>query len=140
MDELARQNAEQRGLLDQIAENWRNEAAKNREEILAAIRETAGVTVRTTKAEERVEECLKLKSLELKEKLEKVVASRDAFSSQVSSPEGAGTAPKDPGRAELAETKEKYDRLMVDSDAELVALQIRVSDVVVSLGSHLIAD
>jgi hypothetical protein len=45
LDELARQNAEQRELLDQMAESWRNDMARNREETLAAIRETANEQV-----------------------------------------------------------------------------------------------
>lgn len=45
LEELARQNAEQRELLDQMAESWRNDAARNREETLAAIRETANEQV-----------------------------------------------------------------------------------------------
>lgn len=45
LEELARQNAEQRELLDQMAESWRNESARNREETLAAIRETANEQV-----------------------------------------------------------------------------------------------
>lgn len=45
MEELARQNAEQRELLDQMAESWRNDTARNREETLAAIRETANEQV-----------------------------------------------------------------------------------------------
>ena len=49
LDELARQNAEQRELSDQLAESWRNDAARSREEILAAFREIAGATVRTIK-------------------------------------------------------------------------------------------
>ena len=45
LEELARQNAEQRELLDQMAETWRNDTARNREETLAAIRETANEQV-----------------------------------------------------------------------------------------------
>ncbi|KAF9647115.1 hypothetical protein BDM02DRAFT_3251176 [Thelephora ganbajun] len=45
LDELARQNAEQRELLEQMAESWRNDTARNREETLAAIRETANEQV-----------------------------------------------------------------------------------------------
>ena len=45
LEELARQNAEQRELLDQMAESWRNDTARNREETLAAIRETANEQV-----------------------------------------------------------------------------------------------
>jgi hypothetical protein len=45
LEELARQNAEQRELLDQMAESWRNDSARNREETLAAIRETANEQV-----------------------------------------------------------------------------------------------
>ena len=41
MDELARRNAEQRELLDQMTESWRNDMARNREETLAATRGTA---------------------------------------------------------------------------------------------------
>ena len=41
LEELTRQNAEQRELLDQMNEAWRSESARNREETLAAIRETA---------------------------------------------------------------------------------------------------
>ena len=45
MDELARQNAEQRELLDQMAESWRNDMARNCEETLAATRGTANEQV-----------------------------------------------------------------------------------------------
>ena len=45
LEELARQNAEQRELFDQMSETWRNESARNREETLAAIRETANEQV-----------------------------------------------------------------------------------------------
>lgn len=45
LEELARQNAEQRELLDQMAESWRNDSARNREATLAAIRETANEQV-----------------------------------------------------------------------------------------------
>ena len=45
LEELARQNAEQRELFDQMNEIWRNESARNREETLVAIRETANEQV-----------------------------------------------------------------------------------------------
>ena len=45
LEELARQNAEQRELFEQMSETWRNESARNREETLAAIRETANEQV-----------------------------------------------------------------------------------------------
>jgi hypothetical protein len=45
LDELARQSVDQRDLLEQMAESWRNDMARNREDTLAAIRETANEQV-----------------------------------------------------------------------------------------------
>ncbi|KAF9781346.1 hypothetical protein BJ322DRAFT_1010856, partial [Thelephora terrestris] len=45
LDELARQSVDQRDLLEQMAESWRNDMARSREETLAAIRETANEQV-----------------------------------------------------------------------------------------------
>lgn len=45
MEELARQNAEQRELLVHMAESWRSDSARNREGTLAATRETANEQV-----------------------------------------------------------------------------------------------
>lgn len=45
LDVLDRQKTEQREFLEQIAESWNNEMARNREETLAAIRETANEQV-----------------------------------------------------------------------------------------------
>lgn len=55
MDELARQNAEQRELLDQMAESWGVETVRNREETVAVILKAADMTAETIRAEVRVE-------------------------------------------------------------------------------------
>ena len=45
LEELARQNAEQREWMEEMAASWRNDMARNREDTLAAIRETANEQV-----------------------------------------------------------------------------------------------
>ena len=76
-------------------------------------------------------EKLKLETREMEGKLEAAEASREALRSQVSRLEGVNTTQRDDNeslRAELVETKDRYDRLMVDSNTEWAALQIRVLD------------
>ena len=80
-------------------------------------------------------EDLKLGSLELARKLEAAMASQEAFRSQVSSLKELNTAQEgniQSLRADLVEAREKYERLVVDSNAEKVALQIQVSHLEVS--------
>ena len=74
---------------------------------------------------------LELEKLEVAGKLEATVASQEAFQSQVSSLKEVNATQQDDiesSRAELAGVKEKYDRLIVDSNAERAALQIQVLD------------
>ena len=76
-------------------------------------------------------EKLKSENLEMAGKLKEAAASQEAFRSQVSSLKEANTVQQDDIKAlreELAETKDKHDRLMVDSNAERATLQIRVLD------------
>ena len=83
----------------------------------------------------------KLENLELTEGLKGAEASQEAFRSQVSSLKEVNTAQQDEIKslwAELAEAKEKYDRLMVDSDAEKAALQDQVMVLEVRSDSHLV--
>jgi len=86
---------------------------------------------------EKIEK-LESENIEVTEGLEATEASREAFRSQVSSlKEVNATQENDIKslRAELTEAKEKYDRLMVDSNAEKAALHIRVLDLEVCFGS-----
>ena len=76
-------------------------------------------------------EKLKSENFEVTGKLEVAAASRETFRSQVSSLKEANTTQQDDIkslRAELVETKEKYNRFVVNSNAEITALQIRVFD------------
>jgi len=85
-------------------------------------------------------EKLESENVKVTEGLEAAEASREAFRSQVSSLKEVNTTQENEIkslRAELAEAKEKYDRLMVDSNAEKAALQIRVLDLEVRSGSYL---
>ena len=85
-------------------------------------------------------EKLESMNLEVTEGLEAAEASREAFRSQVLSLKEVNTTRENEIkslRTELAEAKEKYDRLMVDSNAEKAALQIRVLDLEVRSGSYL---
>ena len=79
-------------------------------------------------------------NLEVTEGLEAAEASHEAFRSQVLSLKEVITTRENEIKslqAELAEAKEKYDRLMVDSNAEKATLQIRVLDLEVRSGSYL---
>ena len=79
-------------------------------------------------------------NLEVMGGLEAAEASREAFRSHVSSLKEVNTTQENDIkilRAELAEAKENYDRLLVDSNAEKAALQIRVLDLEVCSGSYL---
>jgi len=74
---------------------------------------------------------LKSENVEVTEGLEGAEASREAFRSQVSSLKEVNATQQDDIkslRAELAEAKDKYDRLLVDSNAEKAALQVQVLD------------
>jgi len=85
-------------------------------------------------------EKLESMNLEVTEGLEAAEASREAFRCQVLSLKEVNTTQENDIKslqAELAEAKENYDRLMVGSDAERAALQIRVLDLEVRSGSYL---
>jgi chromosome segregation ATPase len=89
------------------------------------------------------EEIRKLKSenIEALEGLESAEASREAFRSQISSVKEINTTQDNDIKSllvESTEAKEKYDRLMVDSNAEKATLHIRVLDLEVRLDSCLI--
>ena len=74
---------------------------------------------------------LKSENLEMAEGMEAAGASQEAFRSQVTSLKEVNTTQQDDIkslRAELNETKDKYDRLLVNSNAENAALQAQVSD------------
>ena len=85
------------------------------------------------------EENKKLKSeiLDVTRKLEVAVASQETFRSQVSSLKEVNTTQHNDNktlRRELGEAREKYDRLVVDSNAEKAALQILVLNLEVGTG------
>ena len=76
-------------------------------------------------------EKLKSETHEMAGNLKAVEASQEAFRSQVSNLKAANTTQHDDIaslRAESSEVKNKYDRLTVDSNAQLAALQVQVSD------------
>ena len=80
-------------------------------------------------------EKLRLDNLGVVGELRSSAASQEAFRSQVSSLKEVNTAQQENIknlREELAEAEGKYDRLMVDSNAETAALQIQVLDLEVS--------
>jgi len=82
-------------------------------------------------------EKLESENFKVTEGLDAAEASREAFRSRVLSLKEVNTTQENDIkslRAELAEAKEKYDRLMVDSGAEKATLQIRVLDLEVRLG------
>jgi len=84
------------------------------------------------------EENDKLKSTnrEMMGKLAAAEASQEAFRSQVSSLKEVYTAQQDDIKSlqeELVEARGRYDRLVVDSNAEKAALQIQVLDLEVGL-------
>ena len=88
-------------------------------------------------------EKLKSENREMAERLEVVEASQGAFRSQVSSLREVNTTQQDDiksMRAGMTEAKEKYNRLVVDSNAEKAALHVQVLDLEVGLESYLIAD
>lgn len=90
----------------------------------------------TTLQEEN--EKLKLEARDMAGKLMTAEASQEAFRSQVLNLKAVNTTQQDgiaSLRAESSEAKTKYDRLMVDSSAQLAALQVQVADLEVSLGS-----
>ena len=86
---------------------------------------------------------LKSENFEMAEGLEAAKVSLEASCSQVSSLQEVNTTQQDDIRslrAELIEAKEKYNRLIEDSDAEKTAFQIQVLDLEVWLGPCLIVD
>jgi len=86
---------------------------------------------------------LKSENLGMAKGLEVARASQEALHSQVSSLKDVNTSQEndiESLRAELFETKERYDRLTVDSDAENATLRSLVSDLEVRLDSCLIRD
>jgi len=88
-------------------------------------------------------EKLKLETREAAGKLEAAEASQEAFRSQVSSLREVNTTQRDDIeslRAELVETRDKYDRLVVSSNAEKAALEAQVLDLEVRLESCPIVD
>lgn len=81
---------------------------------------------------------LKPENAEMKGKLEAAAASQEAFRSQISALKDVNATQQDDIkslREELLEAKSKYDRLLVDSNAEKAALEARVSDAEVNLMS-----
>ena len=91
-----------------------------------------------TTLEEEIEK-LKSENIELTKGLD----SAEAFRSQVSSLRAVNATQQDnieSLRVEFTETKETYDRLVVDSNAEKATLQIRVLDLEVCLDLCLIIE
>jgi len=85
-------------------------------------------------------EKLKTENLDMARGLEASAGSQEAFCSQVSSLKEVNVTQQDDIkslRAELIEAKGKYDRLVVDSNAEKAVFQTRVLDLEVRLGFHL---
>ena len=73
---------------------------------------------------------------EMKGKLEAAAASQEAFRSQITALKEVNTTQQDDIkslREELLEAKSKYDKLVIDSNAEKVVLQDRVLDLEVRL-------
>ena len=94
----------------------------------------------TVAALQEENEGLKLENLEVTGRLEAATASQEAFRSQVSSLKETNTTQQNNVqslRAELVETKDKYSRFVVGSNAERAALQIQVLDLEVSFESCL---
>ena len=80
---------------------------------------------------QRENETLKSDNCEMAEKLGTAKASQDAFRSQVSYLKEANTTQQGDVRslrAELAEARDRHDRLMADSNTERAALQTRILD------------
>ena len=86
---------------------------------------------------------LESKNLEMAKGLEMAEASQEAFRSHVTFLKEVHMNQENDIKSlqvELIETREKYDRLAVDSDAEMTALRNLVLDLEVLLGSCLIMD
>ena len=86
-------------------------------------------------------ERLESETREMAEKLEVAEASQEAFRSQVLSLKDVSTSQKDDIeslRTELSEVKDKYIRLMVDSNAEKAGLQVQVMELEVCSASCLV--
>ena len=82
-------------------------------------------------------EKLKSEAREMVRKLEMSEASQEMLRSQVSSLNEANMAHQEDIKtlqAELAEAKEKCDRVVADSEAEKGTLKVKISDLEVSLG------
>jgi len=114
-----------------------------RSEILGIIqrdREWKAVQTATTTLQEEVEK-LKLQNLEMIERLKAAAASQDTLRSQVSSLEEVNATQRDDIkslRAELIEAKDRYDRLLTDSNGERAALRAQVLGPEVCFGLCLI--
>jgi len=96
---------------------------------------TLHATVNTLQEEN---EKLKLEVREMAGKLKAAEASQEAFRSQVSNLKEVDAAQQDDIaslRAVSSETKLKHDRLVLDSSAQLAALQAQVTDLEVGLES-----
>jgi small-conductance mechanosensitive channel len=81
-------------------------------------------------------EKLKLEAREVVRKLEMAEASQEMLRSQVSSLDETNATHREDIRflqTELVEVKEKYNRVVTDSDAEKGALRVKVSDLEVGL-------
>ena len=92
----------------------------------------------TVTALQEENEKLRLEAREIAEKLEVAGASQEAFRSQIASLKEVSTTQQDDiksVRAELSVTKDRYDRLKVDSDAEKAAFEAQVLDLEVRLES-----
>jgi len=114
-----------------------------RSEILGIIqrdREWKAVQTATTTLQEEVEK-LKMQNLEMIERLKAAAASQDTLRSQVSSLEEVNATQRDDIkslRAELIEAKDRYDRLLTDSNGERAALRAQVFGPEVCFGLCLI--
>lgn len=88
-------------------------------------------------------EKLKLETREMVRKLEMAEASQEMLRSQVSSLNEANMAHQEDVkslRAENVETKEKYNRIVADLEAEKATLKVQISDLEVDLELHLTMD
>ena len=86
---------------------------------------------------------LKSENLEMEEGLEAAEASQEAFRSQVASLKEVNMTQQDDIkslRAELAEARDKYDRLVANSNVEKAALQDQVFDLEVCRESWLMGE
>ena len=92
----------------------------------------------TVTALQEENEKLKLEAHDMAGKLHAAEASQEAFCSQVSNLKEVNATQQDDIvslRAESSEVKNKYDRLMADSSAQLAALHVQVTDLEVGFES-----